>query len=205
MITACEGVAYDVLKNCFTYYDIFTPELMRSFYVPRTQEYVFNAVPQLARARECWAPDLLRTYDPTCPEEERPIRHAAAYFKICDIVLSATPNDRRGPQFYTVDSAIRRLRQGGVYNAFYMDGQKPLVTLSSPGARQLWAWFAKGREGVLVLLNDTDASVRQTVSVVGVRTKGREILSGRTYDFSSGDCVFDLGPREACFVAFDRF
>ena len=74
--------------------------------------------------------------------------------------------------------------------------------MSAPGPRQLWAWFSAGKKGVLVLLNDTDEPVRQTVSVTGLSSVGTELLDGDRYDFSSGSCAIDLGPRGAKFIAF---
>ena len=203
MITAGEGYAYEVVKNGYTYFDVFTPENMQSFFVPRAQETVMMTSPQLLRARECWAPHLYRTYDCNTPENVRAIRHASAYIKIHDIIMERHPHDREGWQFYKIDSAIRRLRYGGVYSAYYLEGE-PYVTLSRPGPRQLWAWFAKGGDGVLVLLNDTDAEVVQTVSVKGLSAKGEEILDKGAFDFTSGSCVIRLPPRDARFIRFGK-
>ena len=199
MITACEGVAYDVLKNGFTYYDIYTPEVMQSFYVPRVQEYVFNVSPQFSRCRECWAPHLYKSYD---PETDPALPHLIAYLKIHDLNISAEAQCRHGTKCYKVDSPIRALRGGGTYSAYYMNEAEPPVTLSSPGPRQLWAWFAKGKDGVLIVLNDTDEAMKQTVAVKGLSAKGTELLDGTAFDFASGSCALDLGPRGAKFIRF---
>ena len=56
---------------------------------------------------------------------------------------------------------------------------------------------------MLVLLNDTDAAVRQSVSIAGVALKGREVVDGTEFDFTSGSCTFDLPARTARFVKLD--
>jgi len=203
MICASEGFAYAVVKNNYTYFDLYTPEMMESFFVPRAQELVLSTSPQLLRARECWAPHLHRTYDCNAPENVRAIRHVLAYIKMYDLIMDREPHHREGWQFYRVDSEIRKLREGGVFSAFWLEGE-PLVTLSKPGPRQLWAWFAKGKDGVLIVLNDTDAAVEQTVTVKGLSAQGTELLDKSTYDFMSGACTLKLAPREAKFIKFGR-
>jgi len=59
-------------------------------------------------------------------------------------------------------------------------------------------------DGVLIVLNDTDAAVEQTVMVKDLSTKGAELLDKTPFDFSSGACKLKLGPREAKFIRFGR-
>ena len=201
MICAGEGFAYKVQQNNYTYFDVFTPEVMQSFFVPRAQEIVMETSPQLLRSRECWAPHLYKTYRSDTPENVRAIRHVAAYIKIHDLNMDRDPHSREGAQFYKVDSAIRRLRKGGVHSAYYMEGE-PAVSVSNPHPRFLWAWFSNGSDGVLILLNDTDGEVEQEISVKGLAAKGTEILDGGKFDFTSGRCRMKFPPRDARFVAF---
>ena len=202
MICAGEGFAYKVQQNNYTYYDVFTPEVMQSFFVPRAQEIVMETSPQLLRSRECWAPHLYKTYRSDTPENVRAIRHVAAYIKIHDLNMDRGPNAREGAQFYKVDSAIRRLRKGGVHSAYYLDGE-PAVTVSNPHPRFLWAWFSNGSNAVLILLNDTDGEMAQEVSVKGLSSVGTEILDKGKFDFTSGKCKIKFPPRDARFIAFD--
>ena len=55
---------------------------------------------------------------------------------------------------------------------------------------------------LLIMLNDTDAEVSETVSVKGLSSAGKDIFSGAAYDFSSGSCRVVLPPRESAFVLF---
>jgi hypothetical protein len=201
MICTGEGFAYKIHEHNYNYYDIFTPEVMQSFFLPRAQEVVTVLIPQFARAINCWAPHLWKSYNPRSPEMNRAIRHFIAYAKIHDLLIQAWPALRDGPQFYKVDAPIRRIRAKGRYSAYHLEG-KPAVSVSKPHARFLWAWFADDKESVLVLLNDTDSEMTQTVSVEGLSKKGRDILEGTSFDFSSGKCTVTFAPRAAFFISF---
>ena len=199
-ISTGEALMSKVQRN-YNYYEVFTPEMMQSYFVPRAAEMVVHTPPQLRRSRECLAPELLASYDPHEKETDRAIRHCAAYEKIHDLCIPRGPKHDEGPQFFKVDSPIRHLGPKMVYSAYFHEGPLP-VSLSAPGPRQLWAWFSAEGKGVLVLLNDTDEAVRQTVSVEGLSAVGTELLDGDRYDFSKGSCTIDLGPRGAKFISF---
>ena len=69
--------------------------------------------------------------------------------------------------------------------------------------RFLWGHFAGNGREVLILLNDTDETATETVTVKDLVMKGRELLDGDEYDFSSGSCTISFGPREAKFLEFE--
>lgn len=199
LICTGESLADRVMANGYTYYDVYTPELFQSYFVPRAEELVVLIDAQLVRARECWAPDLYRTYDPSEPENLRAIRHAIAYIDIHDATSGMPSEGKQGPCYYKVDAAIQALGPTRRHTAYYHKDTKD-VTVSDPHPRFLWSWHRNGSDGVLIVLNDTDAAVEEEVVLTGVRGVGEEILDGTTYDFSSGRCRFQLGPREARFV-----
>ena len=144
---------------------------------------------------------LLRAAVASLPENDRAIRHFTAYAKIHDLLIQRNPNAPEGAQFYKVDAPIRRIRAAGAYSAYHLGGE-PAVSMSNPNPRFLWAWFADAKEAVLVLLNDTDSEVKETVSVKGLSAKGREMLDGAQFDFSGGTCELAFGPRAAKFISF---
>ena len=201
MICMGEGYAYKIHNHDYNYYDILTPEVMQSFFVPRAQELVTILLPQFMRARSCWAPHLLKTYSSRSKEGDRAIRHFIAYAKIHDLLIQRGPDAPEGAQFYKVDAPIRRIRANGSYSAYYMEGNGA-VTVSRPDPRFLWAWFADASNAVLILLNDTDSDVEQTVSVKGLSARGTEMLDGDGFDFTDGSCTFKFGPRAARFISF---
>ena len=201
MICMGEGYTYKVHEHDYNYYDILTPEVMQSFFVPRAQEMVLIFLPQFLRARSCLAPHRVKTYSSADRETDRAIRHFIAYAKIHDLLIQCGPDSQVGPQFYKVDSPIRRIRKTGEYSAYHMEG-RPAVTVSKPAPRFLWAWFADETEAVLVLLNDTDENVSETVTVRGLSAKGIELLDGTRFDFTSGSYKFTFGPRAAHFISF---
>ena len=200
LIRAGEHFAMPVQKNNYTYYDIYTPEVMQSFFVPRSQEYVMSTPPQLLRSRELFDPIGFANYH--WRDNLPAIRHCAAYIKIHDLRLNRLPDNREGPQFYQVESASCALGDKRKHEAYYTDGDKS-VTLSAPGPRFLWAWFTGNGKGFLILLNDTDSEVDQTVSVKGLAANGKELLDGGKFDFTSGSCKIKFPPRDARFITFD--
>ncbi len=204
MMTCGESLDLEFFRHGYTYYDVFTPEVMQMLFMPRAAEMTVKGDTQFYRARHRFAPHLLPKFNPLDPETDRAIRHSAAYFKIHDVMLEHGRYDRDGPQFYKVETSIRPLRgPGGTYSAYCLDGE-PAVSVSKPHPRFIWAWFADGGKGVLVLLNDTDGEVEETVTVKGLSAKGREILDKTAYDFSTGSCRIGFGPRGAKFIAFER-
>ena len=199
MICAGEGFAYRIHQHDYNYYDIFSPEVMQSFFMPRGQELVMNVLAQFGRARSCWAPHLLKDYGRGNPEHLRAIRHFVAYVKIHDLLVSNSGD--LGTCGVRVDEPSRRIRAHGTHHAYWQEGADA-VTLSAPGPRQLWSWLTDGKEGILIVLNDTDAAVEQTVAVKGLSAKGKELVDGAAFDFTSGACTLKLGPREARFIHF---
>lgn len=203
MMTCGESMDQAFFRNGYTYYDVLTPEVMQTLFMPRAAEMTVKADTQFMRARHRFAPHLMSKFNPLDPENDRAIRHCIAYYKIHDVMMEHGRYDRDGPQFYKVEIKIRPLRgPNGVYSAYCLDAE-PAVSVSNPHPRFIWAWFADGGKGVLVLLNDTDGEVEETVTVKGLSAKGREILDGKAYDFTTGSCRIVFGPRCAKFIAFD--
>ena len=75
---------------------------------------------------------------------------------------------------------------------------------ASPRSRFLWALFADDKNAVLILLNDTDSEVEQTVSLKELSANGVEILDGTKFDFTRGSCKIKFGPRAAQFISFKK-
>lgn len=198
---AGEGFTRKLHNNGYTYYELFTPEVMQSFFVPRGQEVVMVVIPQFLRARRCWAPHLVSEWKPHEPATDRAIRHFIAYLKIHDLIIPRRPDAAEGDQFYKVDSLVRRIRFGGDYSAYFHETGH-VVTVSASHPRFLWSWFSKGGNSVLVLLNDTDQAVRQKISVKGLSAKGKEILDDTSFDFADGTCEIDFAPRQSYFIEF---
>ena len=78
------------------------------------------------------------------------------------------------------------------------------VTVSSPNPRFIYALFEGNGRQLLIMLNDTDSEVSETVSAKGLSSVGKDIFSGAAYDFSSGSCRVVLPPRESAFVLFAK-
>lgn len=197
LICMGESLCHDVYLHGNTYYEVFTPELMQTMFVPSSIENTVVVNAQFGRALHCFADEKTRkNYPWNSPEVRRAIRHFIAYMKMHDISIELGEHD-----YYSVtEKAYCKLGERRTHDAYYLDGAS--VTLSAPGPRQLWSYDDNGQESILVVLNDTDKPVRQTVQVKGLAKKGMDILNKASYDFTSGSCTFDLGPREAKLIRF---
>ena len=187
-----------------TYYEVFTPEMILSEFVSRGCEKTIYMGPQFGRSLSCYAGKAAAdAFDRRIPEVQTAFRHFAAYVKIHDLNIDrgsmANPEWRI---YYLCDGVVRALGGNRVHHAYYLAGDDT-VTLSAKGPRQLWAYYRNDDTGVLIVLNDTDEPVVQTVAVKGLSAKGEDVLDASVrYDFSSGSCVMKLGPRESRFVKF---
>ena len=76
------------------------------------------------------------------------------------------------------------------------------MKVSDPSDRFLYAFFEGNGRKMLILLNDTDREVSETVSVGGLSAIGTDIYGKGTFDFLDGSCRVILPPRESRFVYF---
>lgn len=194
------GETYDrFIRASMSYYDVLTPEMMQIQYASRASEVIVDMLPQIDRALSMIAPHKLKDYNPKSPENDRVNRHATAYFKIHD--LAVTPQPRGADQWSAPDKVLAgfgaRRRHYGYYHP------RCPISVSAPDPRFLYCIYGGNRKRLVILLNDTDRTVTETVTVKGLSTKGREILRGTEYDFTSGACEIAFGPREALFILFE--
>ncbi len=194
------GETYDrFIRGTMSYYDVLNPEMMQIQYASRSSEVVIDMLPQIDRAMSMYAPERLASYDPHSPENDRVNRHATVYFKIHD--LEVTPQGRGADQWERPDIVLRKFGPSRTHSAYYNSGCP--VSVSSPNPRFLYALFSGNGRRLLMLLNDTDAEVSETVSVKGLASSGKDIFNGRTFDFSSGRCDVRLPPRESLCILFE--
>lgn len=194
------GETYDrFIRGTMSYYDVLNPEMMQIQYASRSGEVVIDMLPQIDRAMSMYAPEALKTYNPHSPENDRINRHATAYFKIHD--LEVTPQGRGADQWSRPDEVLRGFGARRRHSAYYH--QDCPVSVSSPDPRFIYALFEGAGKRLLILLNDTDREMVETVSVKGLSARGRDIFSSAERDFTSGSCGFTLPPRESAFVLFD--
>ena len=182
-----------------SYYEIFTPELMQALFVPRSVDMLVGVNAQFRRWRQCWAPDMLKSYNPEEPDLQRAIRHFTAYALIHG--LFPETGERADVLANKALATFGTERRSWHY---YDDGPHP-VALSAPGVRQLWALYRGNGKTMLVVLNDTDQAVKQTVAIEGLSAKGKEFIlkPQRTFDFTAGSCTLELGPRESLFILWE--
>ena len=188
-----------------TYYDLFTPEFMQTRILPSSCEKTIYMGPQFGRAIGCHgsaAAEKAFNQNRTMPELQTAFRHFAAYVKIHDLNIAwGSLDNPEWRVYYLADNAVRDLGANRIHHAYYL-GQDDAVTLSQPGPRQLWAYYRNDETAVLIVLNDTDSAIRQTVSVRGISGRGHEILDGTEYDFTNGSCAVALPPRGSVFIRF---
>ena len=194
-LTMGEGYDRDICYS-LAYYDVLTPDLMRILYASRASEVTMRLLPQMSRAIKMYRGDL-KNYDPNEPRYDRANRHAAAYFKIHDLSIVASSV---GEQWVKPDATLAGFGRDRTHSAYYKPGCP--IAVSAPGPRFIYALYSGNGQHLLILLNDTDKDVKETVSVKGLSGKGTDIFGNGTYDFADGSCAFELPPRESRFVLF---
>lgn len=181
---AVMGEVYEeqMKKGPFNYYGILQPEAMQVNYVMRANELLIWMIPQITRCMEVFAPDRLRTYDPSAPESVRAIRHAVAYFRIHGLQVEMRPDriESMRTSWYACDLFLESLGRGVVHKAYY-DADAPFA-VDRPEPGFLYSRDVSPRGSLTVFLNDTDATVVKHIT---------------SPDFSG---ELTLGPREARFV-----
>ena len=193
------GETYDrFIRGTMSYYDVLNPEMMQIQYASRTSEVVIDMLPQIDRAMSMYLPDKVKSYDPHTPENDRINRHATAYFKIHD--LEVTPQGHGANQWEAPDRALKAFGKDRIHRAYYHPDCP--ISVSAPDPRFIYAAFRGNGKTMVILLNDTDREIKETISVKGVSGTGREILRKTAFDFTTGACDLTFGPREALFIAF---
>ena len=191
-----------------SYYDILTPEAVRIKYASRSNDTVIDMLPQIVRGMQMHNPEAYKTYDTNAPESDRAIRHCAAYYKIFDLNIWCNAGKRRdGIQWNTADDAVTSLGPDRRYRAYH-HADAPLKALDGD-PRFLWAVFAGRGKGLLIVLNDTDATVTRTLEgdllSFGFPTKsGCDVFSGERFEFADSRLVATLPPRESRFILFKQ-
>ena len=194
------GECYDRdVCQTLSYYDVLTPEAMQFTYASRANETTIVMLPQIRRALEMYAPDKVKTYSPALPENDRAIRHATAYFKIHDLNVGIGSD---GAQWLLPDAMLASFGASRRFSAYYTDDCPVSAKPSTP--RFLYALYeGDGGRKLLVLLNDTDCPVEETIAVKGVSAQGKDIFGHGLFDFSNGSCRISMQPRESLFLMID--
>lgn len=202
-----ENYARAVAKNA-NYYDVLTPDELRIKYASRSCDTVVDMLPQIVRGLSMHAPDRLKTYDTTAPDSDRAIRHCAAYYKIYDLNIWCNAGGRRdGRQWAVADNAVARLGNDRRYRAYFHSAAPLKAKSGCP--RLLWAVYSGRGEGLLIVLNDTDAEVTETfmgdLRPFGVNAvRGADVFGAGEYEFRDGALSVRLPPRESRFIRFEK-
>lgn len=193
------GETYDrFIRATMSYYDVLNPEMMQIQYASRSTEISINMIPQIDRAMSMYSPHLRKTYDAHTPENDRINRHATAYFKIHDLEIS--PQGLGANQWNDPDVILRGLGAARTHTAYYK--QNDPVSVSNPDPRLIWAMYEGNGQKFLIILNDTDRELKETVTVRGLSAVGTDIFNRLNYHFETGSCAITLPPRESLFIHF---
>ena len=194
-----------VYRNGLSYREIFTPEVMQSLFVPRTREMMIIVEAQFERALNCYeGDDAVRAFDWTNARMLREFRHFAAYVRIHGLTMSYRGMLHGTNTYRRVEQAVDSIGGDVAHEAYYMPGEKS-VALSVRSPRILWAVYSgSGDAALLILLNDTDGDIVESVSLGRTRGVGREVLDGTLYDFTSGVGLVAVPARDAKFIKIAR-
>lgn len=167
-------------KGKYNYYDVLKPEDMQITYAFRANESVIDIEPQIKRCLQIFAPERLKTYDPNAPESKKEIRHAVAYIRIHDLLVTTRPDSGAIWEWWGHDQFMEKLGTNRVHKAYY-HADCP-IRVDKPHPRFIYSYDISPVGSATIFLNDTD------------ETLTREIVSP---EFTG---TLTLGPREARFI-----
>lgn len=201
------GEAYETqVARQHNYYGLLNPEAMQIHYASRAVDMVMGISVQIYRTYQVYHPKLLAGYDPYEREADRAIRHAAAYFKIHNLLITVRPEETYvGRQWWQAESAPLPLGPDRRYSAYYLPDCP--VTVDKPDRLFLYALYTGRGKGLLILLNDTDDTVVKTVRADAGKlglgcADGVDMFGRGRYSLGSGEFTVTLPPRESRFIKF---
>lgn len=203
------GEAYEIqVARKHNYYDLLNPEAMQIHYASRAVDMVMAISCQIYRTYQVYCPKELASYDPYAPDADRAIRHAAAYFKIHNLLITVRPEETFvGRQWWQAESYAHFLGSGRSFSAYYLPDCP--VSVSEPERLFLHAISWHGGEAAIILLNDTDRTVSKRVSVdlekTGLKVlRGKDIFGRGGFSLETGSFDVNLGPRESLYIRFSK-
>jgi len=188
------------------YYGLLQPEAMQIHYASRANDMVMGISCQIYRTYQVYCPHLLASYDPYEPASDRAIRHAAAYFKIHNLLITVRPDEPIiGKQWWKAESCAQPCGKDRRFSAYCLTDCP--VRIDRPDRLFLHAVYTGNGRAMLILLNDTDATVTKTVSAdpkaLGLRSaKGSDMFGHGEYSLETGSFTVELPPRESRFILF---
>lgn len=183
------------LPGKISYFDILKPEDMQVVYGMRANEVTIDLIPQIYRILLVYHPVRMKDYSETDPHYQTANRHFLAYVHLHNLMMYSEV----GRSTQKIEAHFTALGPDATFDSYYTEA-KPV---RAEGV--LWSLHRGNGKAVLVLLNDTNETRTSSVSVKGFSGKGSDAYTAEPYDFTSGVCPLEFGPRESRIIVFDRF
>jgi hypothetical protein len=187
------------------YYGVLDPSVLRILYGYRTNEYTIELGPiQIFRTIFMFDPNLLKVFDPANPEIDRAHRHFYAYAKCFNFTAKSSRPDKE-PQLDTGNTFFNRLGRNPVFYAPW----DPECGIRPQGESDglLYAAYTGNNRAIIVVLNDTDQTVRRTLVIDPAKlvlpgNSGQDIFNQQQFKVENNLLILELPPRESRFIMF---
>ncbi|MBR7103933.1 MAG: hypothetical protein IKC65_03235 [Lentisphaeria bacterium] len=191
-----------------SYYDVFTPEILRILYVYRSNEFNIQLGPQIYRTIQVYNTSKLKDYSSKDPEIDKAQRHYLAYVESHGFSRNIyMRRDGHEQQLFTLAYAKNKLGYTPHFHS-YWDKQSG-IRAEKEHPRFIYSAYSGNGKALVIALNDTDQPMKNALLIDSRKlslpsAKGKEVFSGKEFSVSNGRIVFELPPRESRFILFEK-
>ncbi len=188
-----QGESYDrAVAEKESYYDVFTPDLLRIAYTARSNEQEIWLIPQFLRALQLFNPKRAAEWASDQPKMDYACRHFLGYLAVHNLnFMNGWSTRKEGHRFYKIQDELP-WDEKVVFHPYWKEG--PVRKVSPSTDRVMASAFSRDGKALLAVLNDTD---REENVVLNVDTKA---LFGKTGTFQGKD---GFAPADGHFVIRD--
>ncbi len=185
-----QGESYDrAVAEKESYYDVFTPDLLRIAYTARSNEQEIWLIPQFLRALQLFNPKRAAEWASDQPKMDAACRHFLGYIAVHNLgFMNGWSTRKEGYRFYKIQDELP-WDEKVVFHPYWKEG--PVRKVSPATDRVMVSAFSREGKALLAVLNDTD---REENVVLNVDTKS---LFGKTGTFQGKD---GFAPAEGPFM-----
>lgn len=175
-----QGESYDrAVAEKESYYDVFTPDLLRIAYTARSNEQEIWLIPQFLRALQLFNPKHAAEWASDQPKMDAACRHFLGYIAVHNLgFMNGWSTRKEGYRFYKIQDELP-WDEKVVFHPYWKEG--PVRKVSPATDRVMVSAFSREGKALLAVLNDTD---REENIVLNVDTK---FLFGKTGTFQGKD------------------
>ncbi|MDD3952586.1 MAG: DUF6067 family protein [Lentisphaeria bacterium] len=159
-----QGESYDrAVAEKESYYDVFTPDMMRIAYNARSNEQEIWLIPQFLRAMQLFNPKRAAEWHSPQPTLDYACKHFLGYLMVHDLgFLYGWSTREPGTQLQKIQDQLG-WDEHVVFHPYWKPS--PVSKVSPDNDRVLVSAYTRGKQALLAVLNDTDQEKEVNISV----------------------------------------